>query len=322
VEDDDNIRELVVYALASVGYDALGYSDGAAFCADLQSTRPALVLLDIMLPGDDGIRILKRLRSSTHTKALPIIMLTAKNSEFDRIMGLDLGADDYITKPFSVLEVVSRVKAVLRRSSGAFAPANAAAPGAASPSAALPGGAAPGAASPAAGAYGAFAREAGKRGDAGGNAALGATAHNAAAPNAFAPEIAVAGAAAPDAAESNIAALGAALPDAAAPDGDGYGDGSAVVRVGEIALRRDRRTVHAGSVQVSLTYKEFELLYYLMANEGIVMSRDRLLNKIWGFDYSGETRTVDMHIKSLRQKLGDMGALIRTVRNVGYKIGG
>ena len=171
-----------------------------------------------MLPDEDGISILKRLKRSEKTKKLPVIMLTAKGAELDRIRGLDLGADDYIAKPFSVMEAISRVKAVLRRcESGADKPNE--------------------------------------------------------------------------------------------------------IIVGNITLNIDKRMIFAGDNEIVLTYKEFELLYYLMANEGIVLTRDKLLDKVWGFDYGGESRTVDMHIKSLRQKMGNAGAIIKTVRNVGYKIG-
>jgi len=219
VEDDDSIRDMILYALPSAGFEAEGFADGEAFYAGLRNGLPSLVLLDIMLPGEDGISILKKLRSSGKQKPVPVIMLTAKGSELDRIKGLDLGADDYITKPFSVMEVISRVKAVLRRSEGV-------------------------------------------------------------------PE----------------------KPDE--------------IRIGDVTLYNGRRVVFVGAEEVRLTYKEFELLYYLMINEGIVLSRNKLLEQVWGFDYDGESRTVDMHVKSLRQKLGESGNLIKTVRNVGYKIGG
>lgn len=219
VEDDDSIRDMIVYALSSAGFEAKGFPDGKAFYMNLQHETPSLVLLDIMLPGEDGISILKKLREARRQKPIPVVMLTAKGSELDRIKGLDLGADDYITKPFSVMEVMSRVKAVLRRS------------------------------------------EAGPQ-----------------RPN--------------------------------------------ELRIGILSLQNDRRVVYAGDQEANLTYKEFELLYYMMINEGIVLSRDKLLEQVWGFDYNGESRTVDMHIKSLRQKLGECGEMIKTVRNVGYKIGG
>ncbi|GHV23406.1 DNA-binding response regulator [Spirochaetia bacterium] len=222
VEDDDNIREMVLYALSSAGFEAEGFTCSGAFYARLLKEAPSLVLLDIMLPGEDGISILKKLKQAEKTKRLPVIMLTAKGAELDRIKGLDLGADDYITKPFSVMEAISRVKAVLRRCEGS---------------------------------------------------------------------------------ES----------DAEKP---------VKVTVGSVTLHSDRRVVFAGNEEIVLTYREFELLYYLMHNKGIVLRRDTLLNQVWGFDYSGETRTVDMHIKSLRKKMGSAGKIIKTVRNVGYKIEG
>lgn len=220
VEDDDNIRDMVIYAMSSASFEALGFAEGASFFAQTKTALPSLVLLDIMLPGDDGISILKKLRASSRTTKLPVIMLTAKGSEHDRIKGLDLGADDYITKPFSVMEVIARVRAVLRRS----------------------------------------ARD-----------------------------------------EKDMS--------------------SGEIEISGIVLDGPRRAVRAGDREVALTYKEFELLHYLMINEGIVLSRERLLDQVWGVDYRGESRTVDMHVKSLRQKLGASGAVIKTVRNVGYKAG-
>ncbi|GHT87500.1 DNA-binding response regulator [Spirochaetia bacterium] len=220
VEDDDNIREMVLYALSSAGFEAEGFSSGEAFYTRLLKETPSLVLLDIMLPGEDGISLLKKLKQAEKTKQLPAIMLTAKGAELDRIKGLDLGADDYITKPFSVMEAISRVKAVLRRC------------------------------------------------------------------------------------------------ERSESDADKPGE----VKVGSVTLHSDRRVVFAGSEEIALTYKEFELLYYLMRNKGIVLTRDTLLNQVWGFEYSGETRTVDMHIKSLRKKMGSAGGIIKTVRNVGYKV--
>lgn len=219
VEDDDSIRDMLLYALSSAGFDSEGFTGGEAFFAALRKTVPSLVLLDIMLPDEDGISILKKLREPGKEKQVPVIMLTAKGTELDRIKGLDLGADDYICKPFSVMEVISRVKAVLRRSEG-----------------------------------------------------------NTEKPN--------------------------------------------EIKIGDITLNINKRVVFAGETETSLTYKEFELLHYMMINGGIVLSRDKLLDEVWGFDFGGESRTVDMHIKSLRQKLGDCGDMIKTVRNVGYKIGG
>jgi len=218
VEDDDNIRDMVLYALSAAGFEAEGFAGGEAFWNEVERAAPSLLLLDIMLPGEDGAAILKRLKQSAKYKALPVIMLTAKSAEYDRIKGLDLGADDYITKPFSVLEVIARVRAVLRRCGG--------------------------------------------------------------------------------------------------------DEGGTVLTAGKISLHTDKRSVLANSKETELTYKEFELLHYLMVNEGIVLSRDRLLEAVWGFDYTGESRTVDMHIRTLRQKLGDCADSIKTVRNVGYKIEG
>jgi two-component system alkaline phosphatase synthesis response regulator PhoP len=223
VEDDDNIRELLVYALTQGGFKAFGYSDGALFYAALTSGNfdaepPVLALLDIMLPGENGISLLKKIRSSRKTENLPVIILTAKGAEHDRVKGLDLGADDYITKPFSVIEVIARIRAVLRRST----------PKTESPSA---------------------------------------------------------------------------------------------LAVGGIVLSPDKRTVLVNGEEIILTYKEFELLCYLMRMKDVVLTREVLLNRIWGGDYLGESRTVDAHIKSLRQKLGEAGAAIKTVRNVGYKAG-
>ena len=220
VEDDDNIRDMVLYALTSAGFTAEGFSNGEMFWSALEDGLPTLLLLDIMLPGEDGIAILKRLKASMKHKALPVIILSAKGAEYDRIKGLDIGADDYITKPFSVLEVISRIRAVLRRSENT---------------------------------------------------------------------------------------------KQAEPH---------TLKVGEITLHTDKRNIFAGSSEISLTYREFELLHYLMLNEGIVLTRDKLLEDVWGFDYNGESRTVDMHIRTLRQKLGDYSDIIKTVRNVGYKIEG
>jgi two-component system alkaline phosphatase synthesis response regulator PhoP len=217
VEDDDNIREIVSYALTSAGFGTVGFAEGGPFFAALSKETPSLIILDIMLPGDDGMIILKKLKLSEATKGVPVIMLTAKGSEFDRISGLDTGADDYITKPFSVLEVIARVKAVLRRCES----------------------------------------------------------------------------------------------DSGVPS---------ELHVGDVTLDDDRHTVTAGGGEITLTNKEYRLLQCLMLNEGIVLTRAKLLDRVWGFDYNGESRTIDMHVKSLRQKLGDSGGMIKTVRNVGYKI--
>lgn len=219
VEDDDNIREMLLYALENAGFEVRGFDSGEGVLGQLDLGAPAMVLLDIMLPGRDGISILKCMRENAAYRDISVIMITAKGGEVDRIRGLDLGADDYITKPFSVMEVLSRVKAVLRRCGE----------------------------------------------------------------------------------------------DSTSPD---------ELRIGGIVLNRAKRHVEVKGEPVTLTYKEFELLMCLMVNAGIVLSRDKLLEQIWGFDYDGESRTVDMHIKTLRQKLGEAAGEIQTVRNVGYKIGG
>ncbi len=218
VEDDKSIRELIIYALKSGGYEALGFSESKPFYVALEETLPSLILLDIMLPSEDGMEILKKLKTSVKTKDIPVIMLTAKSSEYDKVLGLDTGADDYITKPFGIMEFLSRVKAVLRRSGS--------------------------------------------------------------------------------------------LTDTEELSNE------------RITIYLDRHLVVADGEEVTLTFKEFALLKYLMENAGIVMTRDKLLEEVWGYDYEGETRTVDVHIRTLRQKLGDAGSVIETVRGVGYKIGG
>ena len=219
VEDDSSIRELVLYALQNSGFEAKGFADASELYPELLHKPPELVLLDIMLPGEDGIAILKKMKQNAQTRKVPVIMLTAKGSEYDRVLGLDLGADDYITKPFGVIEMISRVKAVLRR---------------------------------------------------------------------CAPEGAV----------------------------------SRTLTLGEITLDPERHRVGAAGREVALTFKEFSLLQFLMENSGRVLTRDRILETVWGYDFEGETRTVDMHIKTLRQKLGEAGALIETVRGVGYRMEG
>jgi two-component system alkaline phosphatase synthesis response regulator PhoP len=218
VEDEENIRELIVYALKSNGYDALGFEDSNEFDKALEFSIPDLVLLDIMLPGEDGLQILKKMRNNPKTKDIPIIIISAKTSEFDKVKGLDLGADDYITKPFGVMELISRIKALLRRTV-------------------------------------AITRS------------------------------------------------------------------SAEISFNDIVLDYEKRTVNVKGKPVQLTYKEFELLYYLLSNQGIVLTRNNIMNHVWGYDFEGETRTVDVHIRSLRQKLGESGKIIKTVRNVGYKVG-
>ena len=218
VEDDDSIRELVLYTLHTTGFEAEGFRNAADFWQALEKELPQLVLLDIMLPDEDGLHILKRLRAGAETADLPVMMLTAKSSEYDRVVGLDSGADDYLPKPFGMMELVSRVRALLRR-------------------------------------------------------------------------------AAKPAAEDKL------------------------FTAGSLAVDVKRRAVTVDGEPVILTYKEFELLCYLLENRGVVLSRDQILTKIWDYNYSGETRTVDVHIRTLRQKLGADGALIETVRGVGYRMG-
>ena len=217
VEDDDNIRELVIYTLQSANYQAEGFANAEKFYKGLNKKKPDLILLDIMLPDEDGISILKKLKANHDTKKLPVIMLTAKSSEYDKIKGLDLGADDYVSKPFGVMELISRIKAVMRRT------------------------------------------------------------HSTEREN--------------------------------------------VLRIGDIELDNEKHTVSVNQEQISLTYKEFELLYNLMINRDLVMSREKLLDLVWNTGYEGESRTVDVHIGSLRQKLGTSGGMIQTIRGVGYKIG-
>ena len=217
VEDERNIRELLVYTLGTTGFEAKGIRDGKELRKALKEEIPQLILLDIMLPGEDGYSILEKLKSNQETRDIPVIMVTAKEAEYDKVRALDSGADDYITKPFGMMEFIARVKAVLRRA----------------------------------------AKQAGKK-------------------------------------EYTYKGL---------------------------TIHVDRHQVFDQERAVELTLKEFELLRYLMENQGIVLSRDQILEKIWGYEYAGETRTVDVHIRTLRQKLGDSGFLIETVRGVGYRIG-
>jgi two-component system alkaline phosphatase synthesis response regulator PhoP len=231
LEDDDNIRGMLLYALNSSGFTAEGFSQAGAFFEGLRKQLPALALLDIMLPGEDGLSVLQRLRADAATQRLPVIMLTARGTEADRVQGLNDGADDYVAKPFSVVEVIARIRAVLRR-----------------------------------------------------------------------------------------ADAGAAL--SASKGGDKDAPNAATVTAGGITLDTQRRAVtcgESGTTVEGITYKEFELLRLLMRNAGIVLNRDTILDRVWGQGYYGDTRTVDMHIKTLRQKLGPQGSHIVTVRNVGYK---
>ena len=218
VEDDDNIRELVIYTLETTGLKARGFAEGSAFMEALAFDTPELILLDIMLPGDDGLVLLKKLKSSPKTKGIPVSMVTAKGTEYDKVIGLDSGADDYVTKPFGMMELVSRIKAVLRRS--------------------------------------------------------------------------------------------------------GKVEDRIDMEFSGVRMDIKKHEVTVDGKQVALTLKEFELLEKLMRNQGIVLTRDQLLTEIWGYDFDGETRTVDVHIRTLRQKLGAKGEIIQTVRGVGYRVGG
>lgn len=216
LEDDKNIQEIESYAIKGNGYDVRAFDDAQAFDRGMQERKPDLLLLDVMLPGEDGLSVLKRIRSNKDTKELPVILVTAKDSEIDTVRGLDLGADDYLTKPFGVMELVSRIKAIMRR---------------------------------------------------------------------------------------------------IRPSSD-----DAVLRYKNIYLDQDRRICLVDGENVELTYKEYELLRMFLFNLGIVLTREIIMETVWGTDFAGESRTIDMHIKTLRKKLKEAGSLIITVRNVGYKL--
>ena len=214
VEDDKNIQEIETFALANVGYEVKGFDSATDFYAALNETAPDLILLDIMLPDEDGLSIVKKLRTRQDTVPVPVIMVTAKTSEIDKVKGLDLGADDYITKPFGVMELIARVKAMLRRTM----------------------------------------------------------------------------------------------------------EEDKFLSLGDIFLDDEKHMVYVKDEPCTLTFKEYELLKLLLHNAGIVVTREIILERVWGIDFEGESRTLDMHIRTLRQKLGDAGTMIRTVRNVGYMI--
>lgn len=219
IEDDQNIRDLIVYTLKSSGFEAQGFDNSVPFWQALKEEKPELVLLDIMLEGEDGLEILSKLKKNESTSDIPVIMVTAKGSEYDKVLGLDSGADDYIAKPFGMMEFISRVKAVLRRTNRQK-----------------------------------------KRQE--------------------------------------------------------------VLSAGPVTMNVELHEVKVNGQEVQLTYKEFELLRYLLEGHGEVLSRSELLSNIWGYDFDGETRTVDVHVRTLRQKLGEGGDIIETVRGVGYRIGG
>ncbi len=219
LEDDDSIRKLVTYALVSQGYDAIGFARPSEFWKAMEGgPQPTLLLLDIMLPEEDGLQVLQKLRASAATKRLPVIMLTAKNTEYDRVVGLDSGADDFISKPFGMMELVARIRAVLRRTEQ-------------------------------------------KRED------------------------------------------------------EGY-------HLGELFVSPQRHLVQVSGQEVTLTNKEFELLCLLLEHRGMAMTRDAIMDGVWGQEFSRENRTLDVHVRTLRTKLGTAGSYIETVRGVGYKIGG
>ena len=218
LEDDDSIRKLVVYSLQSQGYEAQGFALPSEFWRAMDAQLPELLLLDIMLPEEDGLSILRKLRAAAPTRKLPVIILTAKNTEYDRVVGLDGGADDFISKPFGMMELLARVRAVLRR---------------------------------------------------------------------------------------------------AEPSGDAGG-----VQIGVLYICPPQHIVRVNGKNVQLTNKEFEILCLLVENRGIVLTRGTLMDKVWGFDCDRENRTLDVHIRTLRVKLGEAGSCIETVRRVGYKIGG
>ena len=218
VEDDASIRDIEVYALSSAGFEARGFEDGSSFYAAItgEKDKPQLIVLDVMLPGIDGIELLKRIRANAALKQIPIVMATAKGSEYDKIQGLDLGADYYLTKPFGVMELISCVKAVLRRC--------------------------------------------------------------------------------------------------------GAEDEKSTLNACGISMNTLEHTVSADGERITLTYKEYELLKLFLSHMGTAFTREQLMELIWGTDYMGETRTIDMHIRTLRQKLGKCGESIKTVRNVGYRM--
>ena len=216
LEDDDSIRKLVVYGLQSQGYQAQGFDRPSAFWKAMTQQMPELVLLDIMLPEEDGLEILKKLRNTSSTRKIPVIMLTAKNTEYDRVIGLDNGADDFISKPFGMMELVARVRAVLRRTEPATA--------------------------------------------------------------------------------------------------------SKEFRLDKLYVCPERHQVQVDGQDVVLTYKEFEILNLLLENQGLVLTRNTLMDKVWGCELDRENRTLDVHIRTLRSKLGEMGKYIETVRSIGYKM--
>ncbi len=224
LEDDSSIREFVVYTLCHMNLPAKGFEKPSAFWTAMEEEKPELLLLDIMLPEESGLSILEKLRADNENKSIPVIMLTAKNSEYDKVLGLDTGADDYVAKPFGMMELVARIKALLRRTES-----------------------------------------------------------------------------------DNLKKR---------QNGD-----ERVYTTGRVCVYPERHKVKIDGETVNLTLKEYELLFLLIQNKGMVFTRDQLLNKIWGYEFDGESRTVDVHVRTLRQKLGEAGSCIETVRGVGYRIG-
>ncbi|MBE6825301.1 MAG: response regulator transcription factor [Ruminococcus sp.] len=216
VEDDNSIRELVIYTLNNSGMEAEGFEKPSGFWRAMESKKPSLILLDIMLPEEDGLTVLRKLRANPAHAQIPVMMLTAKGSEFDKVVGLDAGADDYLPKPFGMMELIARVKALLRRS--------------------------------------------------------------------------------------------------------GAGSSGKEYHLGRLMVNPEKHLVHVDGKDVVLTFKEFEMLCLLLKNQGMVLTRDQFLNQVWGYNFDGENRTVDVHIRTLRQKLGEAGCYIRTIRGIGYKI--
>lgn len=214
IEDDQNIREIETFALKNSGYNVFDFENAKEFYKKLEDKLPNLIVLDIMLPDENGLDIVKKLRKRVETKNIPVILVSAKTSELDKVKGLDIGADDYLCKPFGVMELISRVKALLRRSN--------------------------------------------------------------------------------------------------------YSDNAFYISVHEISMDDEKRSVYVNNEAIELTFKEYELLKLLLINKGIVLTREKLMEKVWGTDFEGESRTLDMHIKTLRQKLKDAGGYIKTIRNVGY----
>ena len=216
VEDDASIRDIELYTLQQTGYETKGFEDGSTMWEQMKTEKPDLLILDVMLPGEDGVEILKHLRESADTASIPVIMATAKGTEYDKVQSLDLGADDYLVKPFGMMEMVSRVKAVLRRTQ-----------------------------------------------------------------------------------DRGVKHL---------------------LQVDGLVLNLDEHTVKAGEQKVPLTFKEYELLKMFLSNPGIAFTREQLFDEVWGSEYVGESRTLDMHIRTLRQKIGEYGKMIQTVRGVGYRL--